>query len=739
MLIVLGYEANYNATSSPYSSPTCEAGRTDDIPGCNSSHEAQSSNSDRFDFTYSECSTPKVSSVTPSQGTSDTIITVQGHGFSSEPCHNRVTFSSHECEVISSNDTAIICVLSTAEYPIAGEALHVTVKVLNRGYAFVRADAGGTTDFVLKPSVIAVSPSSGSQAGGTLVTITGDGFSDTISDNVVQIGSTECDVVNSTFDTIVCKTRASVEQAVEVVITVRDKESECVADSTDCDYTFALDRTPVVTLVSPANIENPQTEFRLQVSGLPPRAADVTVAVGNEVCSVTEVSPEVVKCVLPGVVFGSHQIVIHVAGKGNAEFNVSGIVESEPLVSTVSPSQSSKHGGLIITIEGNGFNPTPGKTIVTIGSEICEIITVSYGLIECVTPPHPLSSAVVIQVTVDSGEVSRRRRNAGGVFPIINIAFTQAATPVVTSISAATGIGGDVLTIFGSGLDPTTQDEVEVQIGDVPCAVTSSEDNNVVCTLAPHAAGSYLVDVVVPGKGRATSNVFFEYKLQIDSVNPDQSGFGGGRVLIIQGQGFDESAVLTICGNECTHNSDHVTTTTEISCEVPSHALGNNQQVCDIDIILDGFSATLSNGFTYKLEMTSQITSVTPSRGGTGGGTTLTIHGSGFSDTQSDNVVTIDGVECNVTYANSSLITCQTGPHYGTIETKVRVEVGSNGKAIDDDAYFFYVDVWSSPFTWGGNDPPENGMYYSLHSFQLLSLSILYEYVYIWKSMFCLM
>ena len=721
MFIVSGFEANYNATSSPYSSPTCEAGRTDSIPGCNTSHEAQSSNSDRFDFTYSECSTPKVSSVTPSQGTSDTIITVHGHGFSNESCHNKVMFSSHECEVISSNDTAITCILSTAEDPIAGEALDVTVKILNRGYAFVRADAGDTVDFELKASVTVVSPSSGSRAGGTLVTITGDGFSNTTSDNVVEIGSTVCDVVSSSFDTIVCRTRASAEQAQRVIVTVRGSESECLADdSTDCEYTFAVGETPVVTLVSPANISSPEKEFRFQVSHLPSSAKDVTVTVGNEVCNVTEVLPQILKCVLPGVVFGSHKIVIYVSGKGDAEFDsVSDVVDSVPLVSAVSPPQSSKHGGLVITIEGNGFNPTPGRTTVTIGDEICEIITVSYGVIKCVTPPHPLSNAVVIQVAVDSGDGDAV--DAGGVFPSITIAFTQAATPVVTLISPTAGQGGDELTIYGSGLGPT-QDEVEVQIGDVSCAVTSSEDNNVICSLATHAAGSYLVDVVVPGKGRATSGVSFEYRLQIDSVDPDKSGFGGGRVLSIQGQGFDESAVVSICGNVCTHNSDHNTTTTVISCETPSHAPGNIDQECDVEIILNDFSSVLSNGFTYKPEMTSQISSVTPSRGGTGGGTILTILGSGFSDTQSDNFVTIDGVDCDVTYANSSLITCQTGPHNGTIETKVRVEVGSNGKAIDDDADFFYVDVWSSRFTWGGNDPPENGMYYSVHSFQFALL-----------------
>lgn len=715
MLIVfsfLGFEANYNATSSPYSPPTCEAGRTDGIPGCNSSQEAQNPNSGRFDFTYSECSTPRVSSVTPSQGTSYTVITVHGHGFSNESCHNEVTFSSHVCEVISSNDTVITCQLSTAGDLIAGESLDVTVKVLNRGYAFVGADVGDTTNFVLKPSVTDVSPSSGSQAGGTLLTITGDGFSNVISDNVVHIGSTLCDVLTSSFDTIVCRTRASAEQAQQVIVTVGGSEGECVADdSTDCEYTFALDRTPVVTVVSPASIENPHTEFRFQVSRLPSSASDVTVTVGNEICGVTEVVSQLVKCLLPGVVFGSHMIVIHVLGKGNAEFdsNVSDVVDSEPKVSSVLPSQSSKNGGLTITIEGNGFNPTPGKTTVTIGSSTCEIVTVSYGVIKCVTPPHPLSNAVVVQVTVDSGGVSRRRRDVDGIFPPINIAYTEAATPVVTSISPTTGQAGDLLTIDGSGLNPA-QGEVEVQIGDVSCVVTSSEDGSVVCTLAAHAAGSYHVDVLVPGKGRATSGLYFTYRLQIDSVNPNESGFGGGRVLVIQGQGFDESAMLSICGNECILNSDHNTTTTEISCEAPSHVLGNNDQVCDIEITLNGLSATLSNGFTYKLEMTSQITSITPSRGGTGGGTTLTIHGSGFSDTQSDNVVTIDGVECNVTYANSSLITCQTGAHNGTIETKVRVEVANDGKALDDEADFFYVDVWSSPFTWGNKDPPESGM-----------------------------
>ena len=701
----LGFEALYNVTSSPISSPTCEAGRTDGIPGCNSSQAAQNPRSDGYDFTYSECSTPRVSSVTPAEGTSNTIITIHGRGFSNESCHNKVTLGSHVCDVISSNETAITCRLNTAGSPIAGVPLHVAVKVVNRGYAFIRADVGDTTHFVLKPSVTALSPNTGSQAGGTRLTIRGDGFSNANSDNTVLVGSTECDVISSSFDTIVCVTRASAEEAEAVTVTVGGNASECLAgENTDCEYTFATDRTPVVTTASPANVSSPDTEFRFQVSRLPLSASDVTVTIGDEVCNVTAVLPQLVKCILPGIVFGSHKVVIHVSGKGNAEFNgVQDVVFSEAIVSSVSPSQSSENGGLTVTIEGNGFNPTPGNTSVTIGasSETCKIVTVAYGAIECVTPPHARSNAVDLQVTVVSYSASLD-------FPPIEIAYTEAATPVLSSLSSSTGKGGDVLTIYGSGLDPLpSYGEVQVHIGDVPCAVSSSEDGSVVCTLAAHAAGSYSVDVLVPGKGRATSRLSFTYSLLLESVTPNESGFGGGRVLVFQGHGFDPSAKVRICSNECSLSSTHNTTT--VSCEAPSHALGNTDQICNIRMTLNSLISNIGMGFTYRVALTSQITSVTPSRGGTGGGTMLTIHGSGFSNTQSDNVVTIDGTECTVTFANSSVIVCKTGPHSRTIETKVRVEVGNNGKALDDAADFFYVDVWSSPFTWGYNDPPEAG------------------------------
>ena len=43
------------------------------------------------------------------------------------------------------------------------------------------------------------------------------------------------------------------------------------------------------------------------------------------------------------------------------------------------------------------------------------------------------------------------------------------------------------------------------------------------------------------------------------------------------------------------------------------------------------------------------------------------------------------------------------------ILAQVSVAVGSNGIAIQDDANFFYVDKWSSLWTWGGVSLPAEG------------------------------
>lgn len=51
---------------------------------------------------------------------------------------------------------------------------------------------------------------------------------------------------------------------------------------------------------------------------------------------------------------------------------------------------------------------------------------------------------------------------------------------------------------------------------------------------------------------------------------------------------------------------------------------------CDVAVTENGVTKTLTGGYTYDASKTADITGVNPVRGGTGGGTALTITGTGF-------------------------------------------------------------------------------------------------------------
>ena len=52
---------------------------------------------------------------------------------------------------------------------------------------------------------------------------------------------------------------------------------------------------------------------------------------------------------------------------------------------------------------------------------------------------------------------------------------------------------------------------------------------------------------------------------------------------------------------------------------------------CDVTAAVGSVSATKTGAYSYKSALTPVITEVSPRRGGTGGGTSLTIKGTGFA------------------------------------------------------------------------------------------------------------
>ena len=69
----------------------------------------------------------------------------------------------------------------------------------------------------------------------------------------------------------------------------------------------------------------------------------------------------------------------------------------------------------------------------------------------------------------------------------------------------------------------------------------------------------------------------------------------------------------------------------------------------------------------------------------------------------------IDGSICDVASESSTEIVCYTNYHAGAIKAPVVVDVPDQGYAVYSDpdaAVFYYIDRWSSIWTWGGLGTP---------------------------------
>ena len=158
----------------------------------------------------------------------------------------------------------------------------------------------------------------GSTAGGTLVTITGDGF--TPADTRVIIGSidyTSFATINYTHIQLITQVPSStyLNQAIPITILVGTNEAICSPGP--CTYRWAQSATPSLTSVNPTSITGPQT-LTLTGQNFAPSgsilASDVNVTINGASCTVTAATNSTITCTIGSIEAGNHVIAVSING-----------------------------------------------------------------------------------------------------------------------------------------------------------------------------------------------------------------------------------------------------------------------------------------------------------------------------------------------------------------------------------------------------------------------------------------
>ena len=83
---------------------------------------------------------------------------------------------------------------------------------------------------------------------------------------------------------------------------------------------------------------------------------------------------------------------------------------------------------------------------------------------------------------------------------------------------------------------------------------------------------------------------------------------------------------------------------------------------CTVSVTENGNTLFADEEFSYLIEETPVIHQVSPNRGGTGGGTLLTIDGINFPNDTSNIIVKISDFECKIESISANQILCRTEP-----------------------------------------------------------------------------
>ncbi len=431
-------------------------------------------------------------------------------------------------------------------------------------------------------SISSAAPNSGSDAGGTTVTLSGSGFTSFASVYFGGIAAPSVAVVSSTELRAVTPAHASGTVSVAVSENSRNryKQSATLASG----FTYTSPTTLSISGASPA--QGPTSGgTAVIITGKGFQAGAVVRFGGSQSAAVTVASSTQINAVSPAGSAGTVSITVTNPDTQSASL-ASGFTYTSPTtlsVSGASPAQGSTSGGTAVTLTGKGFQ---AGAVVRFGASQSTTVTVASST--QINAVSPAGSAGAVSITVTNPDTQSASLASG-------FTYTSPTTLSVSGASPAEGptSGGTAVTLTGKGF----QAGAIVRFGgSQSTAVTVASSTQINATSPPRSAGAVSITVTNPDTQSASLASGFTYSSapSVSSISPNIGPVTGGTNVTMLGSGFQSGATMTFGGVAAT--SATMVSSTEIQAVSPVSLAGT----VSIGVTnSDSQSGTLASGFSY--------------------------------------------------------------------------------------------------------------------------------------------
>ena len=486
-------------------------------------------------------------------------MTITGSGFGNDK--NAITVwlnngsNVYQMNVIEANDTSLKVRIPGG---LPGH-FNVLVKLAGLGYAQVNPlDANAFTYGIFVDSIF---PVTGSINGGTVLTITGSNFSPVLLENQVYVGDAEnwnCRILTATTTTITCVTppinpNYTLDQPV-VVVGRAMIDSECTAAGA-CTFTYDNTTYPTVSNPNPPPAYKSGVSITLEGTGLVNNNIQPLVYVGSALATVTASNETSVTFTYPDLVNGTYDVNVYVDGVGYAKPSFS--TNNALVVSSISPENGSYVGNTIYLM-GNGLVDVGNIYMSFTAASSTGNVPFNYTIRKDNTPSRfgidflgcENNKFLTLNYTFKSTNYSFKYTCLTSLTPTLSL-LGATSRPYNNATQNIVFNRSSFATVLPDNVYAFPVDNSSVRFGnDIPLTILSTSGNNFTVDGTPLTVGRYAFKFVYSANGfGAITKVLEITSATAPTVSANiESGYRGGALISINGQGLSKFAKLSVAG-----------------------------------------------------------------------------------------------------------------------------------------------------------------------------------------------